>query len=174
MTDELVTERLRLLPITYNIADAALSDRRRLEELVGARLSDEWPNPDFKEALSFIRVDVRKNRTYSRWSRLVVHDADNVVIGDAGFKSLPGRRGSVELGYGIVPEYRNQGFAFEAARALVEWAWRDSRVKHITAESLIDNLPSRRVLEKLGMEITGEADGRDGRLHKWVLKRFSQ
>jgi ribosomal-protein-alanine N-acetyltransferase len=168
---ELRTERLRLLPITFEIADATLKDREKLHHLVGGRVSEDWPNPDFTDALPFIRTDVRKNKTFAKWTRAIVHSEDNLVIGDAGFKSLPNSDGSVEIGYGIVPAYRNQGFALEAVSALVEWAFGHDEVKVVTAECLEANLASRRVLEKLGMEHTGTQSSNRGPLLKWRLPR---
>jgi [ribosomal protein S5]-alanine N-acetyltransferase len=171
MTDHLVTERLTLIPITFEIADAALNDRKRLQSLIGARVADEWPNPDFTEALPFIRADSRKNAAFAKWSRAIVHTADNIVIGDSGFKSLPDKTGSVEIGYGIVPAYRNRGFALEAASALVDWAFRHAEVRQITAECLEDNEASKRVLEKLGMQFTETQSSNQGPLLKWRLVR---
>ena len=167
MTNALVTEHLRLVPITFEIADATLNDRKRLRHLIGSRVADEWPNPDFATALPFIRTDTRKNASFSKWCRAIVHSDDNLVIGDAGFKSLPTEFGSVEIGYGIVPTYRNRGFAFEAVSALVDWAFEHEEVREITAECLEDNKASRRVLEKLAMEHTGTKSGDEGPLLKW-------
>jgi [ribosomal protein S5]-alanine N-acetyltransferase len=168
---ELVTERLRLLPITFEIADAALNDRELLSELTGARVTDDWPNPDFADALSFVRADVRRHTSYSEWQRLLVHSEDEVIVGDAGFKSLPDEHGSVEVGYGIIPPYRKQGLALEATAVLVEWAWGHSQVHQIVAECLLSNEASRRVLERLGMERTGEEATREGLMLKWRLLR---
>jgi [ribosomal protein S5]-alanine N-acetyltransferase len=171
MNDELTTGRLRLLPITLEIADAILTDRDRLEALIDGRVAAEWPNADFQDALAYIRADVRKNTSFSKWSRVIVHKKDNVLIGDAGFKSVPSENGSVEIGYGIAPSYRNRGFAAEAAQALIQWAFENHRVRRITAECLDNNFPSKRVLEKLGMESTGTHTSRDGMLMKWRLER---
>ena len=171
MRKELTTRRLRLLPITFDIADAALSDRTRLCELLGAGVADGWPNPDFTEALPYIRADVRRRPSFANWSRAVVHAEENVVIGDAGFKSLPNRNGTIEIGYGIAAGYRNQGFAEEAAAALIQWAWQHPSVREITAECRQDNLASKRVLEKLGMEYRGTQSSKNGPLLKWCLPR---
>lgn len=40
------------------------------------------------------------------------------LVGSGGYKGPP-RDGVVEVGYEIAPEYRNQGFAAEAKRALI-------------------------------------------------------
>jgi ribosomal-protein-alanine N-acetyltransferase len=171
MSTDICTERLKLVPITFEVADAALGDHDRLADLIGGGVADEWPNPDFLEALPFIRTEARKNASFAEWNRAIVHKNDNVLIGDAGFKSLPNEYGSVEVGYGIAPAYRNRGMALEAARALIQWAFEHSEVQQITAECLQDNVASRRVLEKLGMKYTGTQSSNEGVLMKWRLTR---
>jgi [ribosomal protein S5]-alanine N-acetyltransferase len=171
VNNELRTERLRLLAITSEIADATLNNRTRLSELTGAEVADGWPNPDFTDALPYIRAGVGRKPTFANWSRAIVHTDDNVVIGDAGFKSLPNKDGSVEIGYGVAASYRNQGFAAEAARALIAWAFEHDAVRQVTAECRQDNHASKRVLEKLGMECTGKQATKDGTLLKWRIRR---
>jgi [ribosomal protein S5]-alanine N-acetyltransferase len=80
---------------------------------------------------------------------------NNQVIGDIGFKGKPDDQGIVEVGYGIIPEMHNKGIATESVSAIIEWAFSSSKVKKVVAECLEDNIPSIRVLEKLGMTRTG-------------------
>ncbi|MDU0206380.1 GNAT family N-acetyltransferase [Paenibacillus sp. MAH-36] len=83
---------------------------------------------------------------------------DNQVIGDIGFKGKPDDQGTVEVGYGIIPEMHNKGIATESVGAIIEWAFSSGKVKKIVAECLVDNMPSVRVLEKLGMTRTGASN----------------
>jgi [ribosomal protein S5]-alanine N-acetyltransferase len=169
----LQTARLLLVPITLAVADAALQDRDRLPSILGYEVPDEWPNPDFREALSFVREDLRRDPGYSDWSRVIVHAFDNVLIGDVGFKSKPDSTGTVEIGYGVVSAYRNRGIAFEASSALIDWIFNNSATKRISAECLQDNEPSIRVLQKLGMEMTHTEETADGTMLKWSLAKTS-
>jgi ribosomal-protein-alanine N-acetyltransferase len=167
----LVTPRLALVPLTVEVADAALNDRDRMSSLLGARVSDEWPNADFAAALAVVRADVAASAEYAGWARVVVHTQDRIVIGDAGFKSMPVAGGEVEIGYGIVPAYQGRGLATEAAAALIDWAFSDHRVSAITAECREDNLASIRVLEKLAMERAGVGHTEEGPMIRWRLTR---
>ncbi|BFT72420.1 GNAT family N-acetyltransferase [Paenibacillus sp. P36] len=90
---------------------------------------------------------------------------NNQVIGDIGFKGKPDDQGMVEVGYGIIPEMHNKGIATESVGAIIEWAFSSGKVKKIAAECLVDNMPSSRVLEKLGMTRTGNANG----MENWEL-----
>lgn len=94
------------------------------------------------------------------WGAWFVTLADtNQVIGDIGFKGKPDHQGSVEVGYGIIPEMHNKGIATESVRAIVEWAFSSGKVKKIVAECLIENIPSIKVLKKLEMTRTGIENG---------------
>lgn len=55
------------------------------------------------------------------------------------------------LGYWIGAAYWNKGFATEAARAVVDFAFSRRHLRRLTAEHLAANEASGRVLQKLGM-----------------------
>lgn len=86
---------------------------------------------------------------------LVIRKDTREAIGDIGFKGKP-VNGTVEIGYGFLPEARNKGYATESVKALVEWAFSTKEVKQIIAECLKENQASINVLEKLGMDRTDE------------------
>jgi RimJ/RimL family protein N-acetyltransferase len=81
------------------------------------------------------------------------------VIGDIGFHGKPNEKGEVEVGYGLVEHERGKGFGYEALNAIMDWLSFQESVKVIKADCLIDNRPSARILEKVGMkEITRDKD----------------
>ncbi len=83
----------------------------------------------------------------------------------APFELLPGfgpgdssgrpDRYSPEFGlfYAISPAHRRQGYATEAAQALVDYAFRHLHLKRVVATTDYDNLGSLGVMRKLGMRI---------------------
>ena len=77
-------------------------------------------------------------------------------MGAGGYKGPPATDGSVEIGYSILPEYQQRGFATEAVEALVTRAFENPDVTRVTAETLPDLSPSIGVLEKTGFELLGE------------------
>lgn len=78
--------------------------------------------------------------------------------GMIGFKGFPDQNGEVEIGYGIDPVYRNQGYTTEAVQGMIRWAFGDSRCSRIIApDTMRSNLASNRVLEKAGMRIYAES-----------------
>jgi ribosomal-protein-alanine N-acetyltransferase len=62
---------------------------------------------------------------------------------------------TVELGYWYGRPYWGQGYATEAARPLLRFAFEDLGVEAVTSGFFIDNPNSGRVLEKLGFTATG-------------------
>ena len=94
--------------------------------------------------------------TWGSW--LIIRKSDSQVIGDAGFKGKPDDQRRVEIGYGLLEQYRNHGYATEAINALIEWALANEEVEKVMAETGRSNLASIRVLEKVKMKKTIEKD----------------
>ena len=68
----------------------------------------------------------------------------------------PGRcTPEVALFYAISPAHQRQGYALEAARALVNFAFEQLRLERIIAETDDDNAASLGVMRRLGMRILG-------------------
>jgi RimJ/RimL family protein N-acetyltransferase len=74
------------------------------------------------------------------------------IVGSCGLGRRPS--GAVEMGYWIARPYWGQGFATEAAHALIDIA-RTLKLPRLEASHFVDNPASGRVLEKLGFVPTG-------------------
>ena len=59
-----------------------------------------------------------------------------------------------EIGYRILAQYRRHGYATEAVEALLLWAC--PKVKRFRASISPENLNSRRIVQKLGFQQTGQ------------------
>lgn len=88
-------------------------------------------------------------------------------MGDIGFKGVPDKAGVVEIGYRILPEYRNKDIATEAVKGLIEWAFQQAGVNSVVAECDATNSASIRVLEKSGMLRATP----DKEMLKWYIDR---
>ena len=90
------------------------------------------------------------------------------VIGGAGYKGPPDADGMVEIAYGIAPEYQGQGYATEAATALLNYAFSDGRVRLARAHTLPEANASTHVLKKCGFAFIGTVvDPEDGTVWRW-------
>jgi len=74
---------------------------------------------------------------------------DGVPIGMCGLikrDALP----DIDLGFAFLPAYRGNGYAFEAAQAAIDFAWRRLGLGRVVAITAPDNDDSVRLLERLG------------------------
>jgi len=95
----------------------------------------------------------------------IVVAASGTVVGGIGCHRPPDVTGSVEIGYGIAPEWRNRGLTTEAVALLLD-SLRSAGVRRVTARTAPDNRPSQAVLRHTGFSQTGV--GHDGFL-VWEL-----
>jgi len=64
----------------------------------------------------------------------------------------------VEIGWRLAAEYWNRGLATEGARAVVKYGFDSLRLSEIVSFTTVANVPSRRVIEKIGMTRSPEDD----------------
>jgi ribosomal-protein-alanine N-acetyltransferase len=156
------TPRLELVPCSLSVADALSDDVEEIERLLDVRLPNEWPDPELADFLPHYANQLRQDPKalgYGVW--LVIERESRTIVGSSGFQGRPNADGDVEIGYGVHADFRNRGYATEAARALVEWAFEQPGVKTVMAHCDQDNIASHRVVAKAGL-VQGEvqADGR--------------
>jgi RimJ/RimL family protein N-acetyltransferase len=65
---------------------------------------------------------------------------------------------AVEIGWRLARAYWNRGYATEAARAVLRYAFDVLRLPEVVSFTAVINLPSRRVMEKLGMQRRDDFD----------------
>ena len=98
----------------------------------------------------------------------LIQRAGNAVVGSCGFKGQPNANGAVEIAYGVDPDYRGNGYATEAAQALVTYAFKNSKANVVRAHTLPEANASTRVLTKCGFKQVGEViDPDDGVVWRW-------
>jgi RimJ/RimL family protein N-acetyltransferase len=138
------TERLVLRPPRHGDAKAmaALANDRRVAENL-ARL----PHPyAVEDALAFIgTVNCGAEVAFA-----LLHG--ETLIGLCG---LDPRDEGVEIGYWLGAPYWGRGFATEAVRALIDYAFGELEHDVLVAGARVSNPASRRVLEKCGFQWTG-------------------
>ena len=75
------------------------------------------------------------------------------VLGYCGFLHHPEVPEDVEIGYRLDSAYWNRGLITEAARAVRDHAFVDLNLPRVISLVHPDNIPSRRVAEKIGMTV---------------------
>ena len=122
---------------------------------------------DEPQTLQMLRCHAAELRAAgSSGSWMIVVDGE--AVGLCGYKHARDVNGAVEVGYGIAASRRRLGYATRAVALLLQATAGDSRVSCVTAETAIDNVASRRVLELNGFARTGtRTDPQDGDLIQW-------
>ncbi len=79
----------------------------------------------------------------------------SALVGVAGLRDVSREHAQAELGYWIAVEHWGQGYATEAAEALVRFGFEELGLNRIFAHHMARNPASGRVLEKIGMKPEG-------------------
>jgi ribosomal-protein-alanine N-acetyltransferase len=157
---EIQTPRLRLISLNEHQLRCLLETPRQLEENLAIPFSRTFVSDAVKQAIEtklgkISEANIYKHPWFTYW--LVVVATGPYGAGLVGFKGYPNSRGEAEIGYGMDPAYRNKGYTTEAVRVLIAWAFEEPDCCAVTAQvASRDNLPSIRVLEKVGMHIYEE------------------
>lgn len=77
-------------------------------------------------------------------------------VGCCGLRPYDAARGVLELGFHLRPEHWGQGLATEAAEAAIRFGFECLGARGLFAGHHPDNASSRRALERLGFQLTGE------------------
>ena len=79
------------------------------------------------------------------------------LIGSGGIYYHP-ERGLWSIGYNLAYDYWNRGFTTEAMEKIIEWGRQELGIKEVAATFAVENVGSRRVMEKLGMTFLEDHD----------------
>jgi RimJ/RimL family protein N-acetyltransferase len=165
--DDLVitTERLDLhtvLPSEYTLlahdrADPRLWTDREFANPLGHLVDDPGPLP-FR-----IPLIERDPGAAPYLLRLAVRRDAGIVIGSAGFHGRPDADGMIEIGLGVEPSERGQGYAQEILRGMWRWVVGQPGVRTLRYTVSPDNAPSQAIIRRFGFVHSGQqSDPEDG------------
>jgi RimJ/RimL family protein N-acetyltransferase len=143
----LETERLVLRAPRLGDAKAiaALANDRRIAENT-ARIPHPYRLADVEEFIAGVNIPGGE-------TVFLITDADDMVLGGCGVGMGDGQ--GPELGYWLGVPFWGQGYATEAVRAVIDYAFTELDLASLNAGARVTNPPSRRVLEKCGFQWTG-------------------
>ncbi len=159
---EILTERLRLIPLTKEQLACLLEDMQELEQTLGMTVSRPVLTGRVRRAIhrkieKMDAVDERLHPWFTYW--LIVVAESRCGAGLVGFKGIPDQTGQTEIGYGMDPGFQRLGYTTEAVQALIAWAFEEPTCKIIVARDVQkDNPASSRILEKVGMRVYEETE----------------
>ncbi|MFI8708659.1 GNAT family N-acetyltransferase [Bacillus sp. NPDC077411] len=157
---ELNTERLRLIPLSAENLKLLIDNPKKMELRLSLSESNKFLSLELKQAmetrLSKLLVDEENYIWYTNW--LIVSKDKNCNVGGIMLKGLPNENGEVVIGYYTLPEYQGNGYMTETINTMKKWLLNQTGVMYVIADTDKDNIPSHRVLEKLGVEMYKETD----------------
>jgi RimJ/RimL family protein N-acetyltransferase len=148
----LKTKRLFLRPFE-------LSDAERVRKLAGDRLiADKMlniPHP-YKKGVAeqWISTHKIKFETGKRVHFAIIFQTTRELIGAIGL-NIKKEYNRAELGYWIGKNYWGEGYATEAAIAVVEYGFQKLKLNKITSSHFARNPASGKVMRKIGMKKEG-------------------
>ncbi|MEC5425249.1 GNAT family N-acetyltransferase [Virgibacillus sp. C22-A2] len=137
------------------LRELVLEDTHQLSKVLSDPESMQfYPEPFSTEKVgSWIQwnIDNYKKYNHGLWA-VVLKDGDN-LIGDCGItmqfiegETVP------EIGFHIIKDYWNKGYATEAAIACRDYAFMVLKYPKVFSYTTIKNTPSQKVAEKIGMQ----------------------
>jgi RimJ/RimL family protein N-acetyltransferase len=143
----LETERLilRAPRLEDSKAIATLANDRRIAENT-ARIPHPYRVADAEAFVACVNVPGGE-------TVFLITDSDDTALGACGVGALDGQ--GPELGYWLGVPFWGQGYATEAVRAVIDYAFTELDYEFLNAGARVTNPGSRRVLEKCGFQWTG-------------------
>lgn len=151
---EIKTERLVLKPLGKNYLNSTI---RYAMDYENTKYMCYLPDETVEEAEEFLtNVENEWKKEKPQFLEFAVtYDDEHIGAVSVYFENDAG-----ELGWIIHKDHWGNGFAYEAAKALIDYAKSEIKVNHFLAHCDTENIASYKVMEKLGMSRTGEWGGR--------------
>ena len=161
---ELHTKRLRLVALDLENLRLELEEPEKMERNLGLRTGHAVLEGELREAVEKMLERVVVDQANYLWNTdwKIVLKEENRIIGGLCFKGPPNESHEAEIGYGIYPEYQRKGYMTEALQEIARWTFQHPQIVAILAETEKSNIPSQRVLEKIGF-----TKGRETELFLW-------
>jgi ribosomal-protein-alanine N-acetyltransferase len=159
----LYTARLRLEPVTPALAEAAQAGQAAFADVIGAEAPADWCAASLRLVARSISHAWGPAPAPTR--AIAIHRQEGAVIGDVRFEPSLRAAREFEIGYGVARGRRRQGYAVEAAGAIVDWLFDEAGAETILAGCDSTNVASVRTLRRLGFWL----DSNPAKTFWWVL-----
>ncbi len=143
------TERLTLTPVSTDDAELIfrLYNEPKFIEFIGDKNIRS-----VEDAERYIKEKFHPHiEQFGFGNYVITRKSDGIKLGTVG---VFGREGLEvhDIGFALLPEFENGGYAFEAAQKLFEAAFSEFGLKKISAITTHGNLKSQKLIAKLGMK----------------------
>jgi RimJ/RimL family protein N-acetyltransferase len=149
----LETERLLLRPLTPDDA-ATVARLAGSREIAHTTISIPHPYSE-DQARGWIGAHTGQSATGKEIVFGVVTREDVQLIGAVGLREIDTEHSQAELGFWIAVQAWGKGYATEATRRVIRYAFEELKLNRVYAHHMVRNPASVKVLEKLGMKREG-------------------
>ncbi len=160
---EIRTERLLLRPFRPADIDR-LADWQSRPEVSRFLYWEPRSRAEAEAALAKRMTEIHLDRDDDCLALAVERRDDGLLLGDASLWLRSSAHRQVEIGYVFHPDAAGHGYATEAARALIDFAFEDLRAHRVFARLDARNTASANLLRRLGMR--QEAHFRESEIFK--------
>ncbi len=148
--ERIETERLVLRK--PRMEDAFILFTAYMQDPEVTRYTTWRPHRQLQEAEDFIRNSIAAWENGTRFPFVIMLKEKDDPFGMIDFHI---RSSTVGLGYVIARLHQGKGYATEATRAIIHWAFQQPTIYRVNASTDIENVASQKVLEKAGMVCEG-------------------
>lgn len=148
----LTTERLSLRVMTIDDVDAVHS-YQSLDEVARFELYEPRDLAAVTEKITQWKDATRLEKAGDYIEFAIVRRDSGTLIGEIRFAIKSVKNQNAEIGWTVSPAHQRQGFATEAARAVLDLAFDDMKLHRVSAELDPRNLASAAVCTRLGMRL---------------------
>ena len=129
----------------------------------------EWTERTPTVVQEFVQIflDQQQEQPRTKFQLAVTLKQTHQLIGTCGIRTKSANAHEGDIGFELSPKHWGQGFATEAARAIVEFGFAEMRLHRIWSWCIADNVGSARVLEKLGMQLEGQLRDKEYFKGRW-------
>jgi [ribosomal protein S5]-alanine N-acetyltransferase len=157
MPEQIETERLVLRKPHLGDARAIFEGWAQDQEVT--RYLTWSPHQQIEETQEFVQHCLSAWEQATRFPYMITLKENGQVIGMIDPR-IEGPK--VGIGCGAARAYWGKGYVPEATRAIIDWAFQQPSIYRVYATTDVENIASRRVLEKVGMQC-------EGTLRKYML-----
>jgi len=153
---EIRTSRLILIPWTLELVDAFIeNDQAAAERALDVRFPDPFgPPPETGDVLQFFRDSIEHDASNGAFVvHMIVRKDDRMAVGNIGLVA-PDEAGRAMYGYSVYPEFEGNGYASEAAKAMVEFGLSLDSVSTVYATIPVGHTASEIVSSRAGLTLT--------------------
>lgn len=128
-----------------------------------------WTGRTPEAVQEFVSMFIRRQQEQPRtkFPFAVTLRSTGQLIGNCGIRMESTSAHEAGMGFELAPEQWGNGYATEAARAVLDFGFMELNLHRVWAECVADNIGSARVLTKLGMQLEGRLREKEYYKGRW-------